>query len=233
MDPLDTAPSKSSTDNSLSDIFSDSPPPSPRSTRLQRPTDPSDIPRLRSVHVTNGYRDGISVAKDHAVQPGFDEAYPLGAILGLRVGYILGVLEGLCGAYGSTNRPHSVTGRDHGEEVEGKDSERTRLGTLLGKAREELKIEKLFGIEYWGSGGLWAYEVHGKDDSLEEDLTFWEVADQHPVMQKWLDRVRDEVRKAGIESAEEGFSGVGTAGEGSKPANPIDQSQIVERSNKV
>ncbi|KAL8985824.1 MAG: hypothetical protein Q9177_004326 [Variospora cf. flavescens] len=87
------SPQFASTPEPLSDIFSDSPPASPTS---KQPSEPSDIPRLRSTHATNGYRDGISASKDQALQPGFDEAYPLGAILGLRVGYVLGVLEGLC-----------------------------------------------------------------------------------------------------------------------------------------
>ena len=57
--------------------------------------DISDIPRLRSIHITSGYRDGIATGKMQSVQAGFDEGYSLGAVLGLKAGWILGVLEGL------------------------------------------------------------------------------------------------------------------------------------------
>ena len=59
---------------------------------------PSDIPRLESVHVTAGYRDGIAVAREKTVQGGFDEGWILGAALGLRAGYVLGVMEGILSA---------------------------------------------------------------------------------------------------------------------------------------
>ena len=57
--------------------------------------DISDTPRLRSIHVTAGYRDGIADGKTRSVQAGFDEGYSLGAVMGLNVGWILGTLKGL------------------------------------------------------------------------------------------------------------------------------------------
>ncbi|KAL9027871.1 MAG: hypothetical protein Q9196_003672 [Gyalolechia fulgens] len=184
--------------NSLSDIFSDSPPASPSST-TPYPAEPSDVPRLRSTHVTNGYREGIASSKDQALQPGFDEAYPLGAILGLRVGYILGILEGLCASYGRWKPESRWIRRDGEKGVESENSEGERALDLMIQAKTELKMENLFSKEYWGSDGMCAYEVSGE----QGDVTFWEVADQHPVVQKWLTRVRDETRKAGIQNAEE------------------------------
>lgn len=196
--------------NNLSDIFSDSPPASPSSTTPQHSSEPSDIPRLRRIHVTNGYREGISWSKDQALQPGFDEAYPLGAILGLRVGYLLGMLEGLCSAHRS-GKPQANGDDEKAEErMDGMRAEGSRIRELWSQAREELRIENLFGKEYWGSSGMWAYQVEAK----EEDTTFWEVADQHPLVRKWLGTVRDEVRKAGIRNAEEGFVGIGETGGG-------------------
>ena len=197
--PPSSPPSASPPNNNLSDVFSDSPPTSPSTTINTHPTDPSDIPRLRAIHSTDGYREGISYAKQQAAQPGFDEAYPLGAILGLRVGYILGVLEGLSNA--------CKTRREQKSGVEGVQ----RFEDMLMQAREELKIEKLCGQEYWKSDGIWAYEVHGK--AGDQNITFWDVVDQHPLVRKWLGKVRDEARKLGIENAGEGFSGVGE-GEG-------------------
>ncbi|KAI4137586.1 MAG: hypothetical protein L6R39_007196 [Caloplaca ligustica] len=90
--------------------------------------------------------------------------------------------------------------REDKKHVEGK-----RFMDLLLQAREELKVEKLFGKEYWGSDGMWAYEI----DQKEEEATFWQIADQHPLLRNWLGRVRDEVRKAGIMNAEDGFVRIG------------------------
>ncbi|KAL8630757.1 hypothetical protein Q9189_003517 [Teloschistes chrysophthalmus] len=205
MDSVYTAPPNSPPENSnsISDVFSDSPSPSPKSTTAPHTTDPSDIPRLRSIHVTNGYREGITTAKEQALQPAFDEAYPLGAFLGLRAGYILGILEGLCSAYGSASRQYDAADGEAEEVDKAKEEEEGRLKALLGQAREELRIEHLFGKEFWGSDGLWAYDVQGSDD----DITFREVADQHPVVRKWLARAMDEVRKTGIKGAVESLSG--------------------------
>ncbi|KAL8880201.1 MAG: hypothetical protein Q9205_002344 [Flavoplaca limonia] len=210
--PPSSPPSASPPNNNLSDVFSDSPPTSPSTTANNHPADPSDIPRLRAIHSTEGYREGISYAKQQAAQLGFDEAYPLGAILGLRVGYILGVLEGLRNAWGIKREQKSS------EEGVGVVREYDqRYGDMLMQAREELKIEKLCGQEYWKSDGIWAYEVHGK--AGDQNITFWDVADQHPIVRKWLGKVRDEARKLGIGNAEEGFSGVGEGEGGARLEN--------------
>ncbi|KAL8873834.1 MAG: hypothetical protein Q9174_000763 [Haloplaca sp. 1 TL-2023] len=202
-----TSISSDSFQNSFSDVFSDSPPPSPSTTTQHHIADPSDIPRLRSIHVTAGYRDGIASAKDEAVQHGFDEAYPLGAIMGMRAGYILGVLEGLC-HLGSSRDPQSHVASER--ESQGDASiaiDNRRLRGFLIQAKEELMVSNLFGKDYWKSDGLWEYQVEGR----EEDVTFWEVADQHPVIRKWLGTIRDEVQKAGLQGLEEGFPKAGLA----------------------
>lgn len=55
----------------------------------------SELPLLQRTHLKSGYRDGISQGRQDAVQPGFDEAYPTGAGIGLRIGRIIGILEAL------------------------------------------------------------------------------------------------------------------------------------------
>lgn len=175
--PPSTPPSSSSpaqaanTNNDLSDIFSDSPPSTPTQTGI-----PSDIPRLRSTHATAGYRAGISSSKTRSLQPGFDEGYSLGAVIGLRVGYVLGALEGLWCAYDTECK------------------EKARLKELLRKGREELMIEKVFGKEYWDKDGVWTYEATSEGD----ECTLQEVAEQHPVVRTWIEKVREEIGKAGI-----------------------------------
>ncbi|KAL8903589.1 MAG: hypothetical protein Q9171_007352 [Xanthocarpia ochracea] len=219
--PPSSLPSMTPPTNSLSDIFSDSPPASPSTTTNNHPTEPSDIPRLRGIHSTEGYREGVSDAKHQAAQPGFDEAYPLGAILGLRVGYILGLLEALCIADGvrKAQKPN-----EEGRGITKGDGQ--RFQRLLVQAKEELNIQKLCGEEYWRSDGIWAYEVQGK--AGEEDVTFWEVVDQHPAIRKWLEKVRDEMRNLGIENAEEGFSGVGVGEGGVRLENLVETMSVIE-----
>ncbi|MCJ1228568.1 Essential protein Yae1, N terminal [Toensbergia leucococca] len=155
----------------LSDIFYDSPPPSPShsSTTSLQLHEPSDVPRLRTTHTTAGYRDGIAASKAQSIQSGFDEGYSLGAILGLRVGYVLGALEGLCAAQ------HAL-------------DDKKRLLELLTDAKEGLKLEKVFGRELWSEDGVWAYQVKSK----EEEVTFREVVDAHPILRTWIQKVREE-----------------------------------------
>lgn len=176
--------------HTLSDIFSDSPPSSlPHTSNPSLQTQiPSDIPRLRTTHTTAGYRDGVSSSKTLALQPGFDEGYPLGAVLGLRVGWVLGVLEGLCGALRLPTERSSAAGSEEGWE---------RLQRLLGEAREALKMEKVFGREWWGEDGVWTYAIGEKEQ--EGEVTFEEVADKHPLVREWVGRVKEEMRRLGVE----------------------------------
>ena len=176
--PPSTPPSPSSppqviANNTLSDIFSDSPPSAPTQTCI-----PSDVPRLRSTHVTAGYRAGISTSKTQSLQPGFDEGYSLGAVFGLRVGYILGALEGLWKSY-------------HPQ-----DERKDRIKSSFKEAQEQLRIEAIFAKEFWDQEGIWTYEVTANGD----EATFQEVAEQHPVVWKWDAKVTEEVKKAGVKT---------------------------------
>lgn len=174
---LDTEPHPPEYTDPLDDVFSDSRPASPSPTGLAtlQSQEPSDIPRLRTTHTTAGYREGIAASKTQSLQPGFDEGYSLGAVLGLRVGYIIGVLEALHVALSAT--------------------EKQRIGKILKEARDELSVEKVFARGVWGEDGVWAYEVAGK----EEEVTFEEVADAHPVLKSWTIRIKEEMDRFGID----------------------------------
>ncbi|EKG11641.1 Essential protein Yae1 [Macrophomina phaseolina MS6] len=142
--------------------------------------DVSDIPRLRSTHVTAGYRDGISESKAGHVQQGFDEGFPLGAVLGIKAGWVLGTLEGVAVAL----RAVALRKGKSDERKEAADAfERARK--LLVMARKELDIVSLFGQQYFDDEGIWKYEVNGQ----EGDITFEQVAAQHPLLSKWLSAV--------------------------------------------
>ena len=140
---------------------------------------PSDIPRLRSLHVTNGYREGIAVSKEKHMQEGFDEGYTLGAELGLKAGWCLGALEGIWRALPATSAVGAVEPSRESEDVS-----REGMRKLLLEAEEELKVESLFGREYFGEDGIWLYEIPGQQKDIEE-VTFEKIADAHPLVCKW------------------------------------------------
>ncbi|KAI5243391.1 essential protein-like protein Yae1 [Aureobasidium subglaciale] len=142
----------------------------------------SDIPRLRSTHVTSGYRDGISVSKASHVQSGFDEGFSLGAVIGQKAGFLLGVLEGLVRAIQSS----SAVPAEVKEEVVAR----------FVAARRELGLQSLFGREWFGEDGIWTFGVEGVE---EEDVTFRDVADAHPVVGKWVAEIEGLKKKFGFE----------------------------------
>lgn len=49
---------------------------------------------LQRAHVTQGYLDGLVQAQEAGLQKGFDDGFPQGAALGIRVGQILASLHG-------------------------------------------------------------------------------------------------------------------------------------------
>ncbi|MCJ1359598.1 MAG: Essential protein Yae1, N terminal [Icmadophila ericetorum] len=176
--------------------------------------EPSDIPRLQSQHSTAGYRDGVSVSKSKHLQVGFDEGYSLGAVMGLRVGEMVGILEGVAGGLrGGTN-----TWWEEKEDID-------EVKALLKMAREKLALEKVFGREFWGEDGIWRYTVVPEEKApegskaqnkqegdgggeekespkgeVEEEVTFKDVVDQHPLIKSWTERIEVVARKWGLEA---------------------------------
>jgi hypothetical protein len=156
------------------------------------PADHSDIPRLRSTHVTNGYREGIAASKEKHMQEGFDEGYNLGAEVGLKAGWRLGALEGIWRALPS-NTPSAKS-----EATEGNCITREEVRNMLDRAEEELKLESLFGKEHFGEDGIWLYEVPGQN-TTDEEVTFEQIADAHPVLQVWRKQVLHLAKDVGLE----------------------------------
>jgi len=144
--------------------------------------EPSDIPRLKEKHETEGYRDGVTKGKAESVQKGFDEGYSLGAMLGLRIGKILGLVEGIYGAL-------KGTGGEYNLEVE-------RVEKLVSEAKEDLGTRSVFGTDWWGEDGVWKFEVPGEQDGKE--VLFPDVAAAHPLVIKWERFVEDEVKRWGL-----------------------------------
>lgn len=173
----------------LDDVFGSAPPSPahesvesrPDEATITRPSalDPSDIPRLRSTHVTSGYREGIAVSKERHIQEGFDEGYCLGAELGMKAGWCLGALEGMW--YALLRDAPSVEGENADEVSDG--LSRAEIGAVRTTAAKELEVSYLCGRQYFGEDGIWLYDVPRSDS--EEDPTLEQVAVAHPVLREW------------------------------------------------
>lgn len=162
----------------LDDVFG-SAPPSPTSINIRLApsnSEPSDVPRLKEKHETEGYRDGVTKGKSESVQAGFDEGYALGAVLGLRIGKILGLLDGISG----------------GLKNPGMEDERLRVEKLCGEAKQELSTQSVFSKEYWGEDGIWTFDVPAGEGG---EVLFPDVAMAHPLVAKWEGVVEGEVRR--------------------------------------
>ncbi|KAF7845906.1 hypothetical protein BT93_L0117 [Corymbia citriodora subsp. variegata] len=86
------------------DIWDNSPSPTLRTTSSEII---SDLPAIRRQHMTDGYREGLAIGKARVMQTGFDSGYPLGLSYALRIGKLLGVLEGVIGCKGVVEREMS------------------------------------------------------------------------------------------------------------------------------
>jgi hypothetical protein len=139
----------------------------------------SDAPALRRLHNTSGYREGVSVSKEKFIQDGFDEGYALGACIGQKAGYTLGVLEGIVTAL----KLKAASSKEWGE-----------ARSMLEGARNDLKIEMLLGTEWVDDEGIWKWDVPGSQDGSEE-VTFMEVANSHPTIKSWTDKIERIARE--------------------------------------
>lgn len=98
--------------------------------------------------------------------------------MGQRVGYILGFFQGC---------ETALRGHDKMMWQEAKG--------LLDAAQAELAIQEVLGKSWVDEEGVWKWEVHGE----EEEVTFREVADQHPVLRSWMKKVEDVAEKWNID----------------------------------
>lgn len=85
----------------------------------------SDLPTIKRQHMTDGYREGLSIGKAKVMQTGFDAGYPLGVAIALRAGKVLGYMEGVLEA------------KDMSEES------KVAVKKILNRAKDELAITSL------------------------------------------------------------------------------------------
>ncbi|KAF1838761.1 hypothetical protein BDW02DRAFT_488219 [Decorospora gaudefroyi] len=166
-------------ENALDDIYGSAPSsPTLLATAPRNHEILSDLPSRQRALDTDAYREGLANSKGQYVQEGFDEGYSLGANLGLRAGYILGILHGFVSAW----KGHDASAY---KEVQG-------VYETAGKA---LAIEELLGRQWVDEEGIWKWAVVGKDG----DATFREVADQHPVVKRWLGVVEELAQRWSVD----------------------------------
>lgn len=153
-------------------------------------------------------------------------------MLGLRVGYIVGVFEAL--------RYYQHDGDDgQGEERERGDE---RGEKIWREAERALRMDQIFGETFFDRDGVWKFDLGGRqgrgehqerrdhggdgvsaDEKKEreekgeekgeetgeekgeekeegrESITFFDVADAHPLITEWMQKAKDELKRCGVE----------------------------------
>jgi hypothetical protein len=123
----------------------------------------SDLPLRKRQQMTDGYREGLSIGKARVMQNGFDQGYPIGVQIGLRVGPIMGVLE----AYLASKSTDAVLGmREMVKTTYATAVEALSIAELLKNSNEEKLMEAttipasaLATIEYWEAKGVYLWII--------------------------------------------------------------------------
>ncbi|SMY29852.1 unnamed protein product [Zymoseptoria tritici ST99CH_1A5] len=160
---------------------------------LHSTSEHSDIPRLRRIHVTNGYREGLAASKESHVQAGFDEGFSLGGEIGTVVGWCFGVLEGVLAALVRSARESGGSVGSAGRAAV-EDAEK-----MLEQAKKDMKLEEVLGSKWIGEDGIWLFDVPGQDEEEELSVTFKDVAAAHPVLKMWKVKVLRLAHRHGVE----------------------------------
>ena len=170
---------------------------------MPRSIEGSEQPLLARIHYTNGYRAGISAGKDdpEIAQKGFDDGFPLGAKLAMRVGYLLEMVREVLGPQQTTTRNtiQDATNAD-GTEDQTKRAGSAAVGTAnqdsLTQAEIELDLANLIQ-EMEGAGMLSsdASRDGNGDGAVAASLSLQACApsfvDRLPSVMKWTRIVED------------------------------------------
>ncbi len=134
----------------------------------------SDIPQLRRTHVTNGYREGLSAAKETSLQTGFDVGFPIGAAAGMKAGWIIGVLQGL--------------------ERSGRPEDKEKVQKVLKLAREGLSLEDIVEV-------INAEDDAGEIDHTKEDkLVMEDVRVREDLLETWQGKTQQMLDQIAIKA---------------------------------
>ena len=121
--------------------------------------------------------------------------------MGLRIGQILGVLEGLSKAVETALGRAKASNRDkdaeESVEIVALAQEASTLSVLSNRAATELSVGNIFGRDYWSADGTWSYEVD--TSTREEDgPVFTDVVSGHPLVKGWESQVSTLMERFGI-----------------------------------
>ncbi|KAK7207545.1 hypothetical protein BZA70DRAFT_286900 [Myxozyma melibiosi] len=199
--PASSPPSHASLTDDDDDLAYDGLDASPDSTIRPSTFVSPDIQRLRRDHSQQGYLEGVTSGKPSSVQKGFDDGYPLGSEIGLCVGRIIGILQGLRGFVSS----QAASGTSKST-----DNELAKVERVERHLRAELMdLPVLFGDKYWAvnkaTGEVLPRWISGSNGlSIERDENaYFEavremverdpgvVARSHPLVQSWILRIEE------------------------------------------
>lgn len=82
-----------------------------------------------------------------------------------------------------------------GRRETSREGENEGMRKILNEARRELVLEEVFKKECWGENGVWRFDVEPPEGG---EITFPVVADEHPLLKRWLKRLREEMNRVGI-----------------------------------
>jgi len=129
---------------------------------------------LRRTHVTNGYREGLSAAKETSLQTGFDVGFPIGAAAGMKAGWIIGVLQGL--------------------ERSGRPEDKEKVQKVLKLAREGLSLEDIVEV-------INAEDDAGEIDHTKEDkLVMEDVRVKEDLLETWQGKTQQMLDQIAIKA---------------------------------
>ena len=146
----------------------------------------SDLPSVKRQHMTDGYREGLSTSKAQVMQNGFDEGYPIGLQIAMRVGPILGVLEAYLACKSIDTHPGT----------------RERVQSAYKNALHALEITQL--LQTTDEESLLAMKTIPK--SAEDILSYWEgmvtsVYELRQVTMKMYDEQNPNALRETVEDA--------------------------------
>lgn len=76
---------------------------------------------------------------------------------------------------------------------------------LLEKAKRELVFDGVFSEEYFAPGGVWLYALVEQEQGEEGEVTLDRVVEMHPIVKRWVGKVRELASGVGVDVEELGL----------------------------
>lgn len=116
-----------------------------------------------------------------------------------------------------------------GDERQGEEGERGegRGEKMWREAKKMLRMDRIFGEDFFDGDGVWKFTLAGrqgrgehqerqdhdgdgvsagdrnagkeKEEGGRELITFFNVADSHPLIKEWMQKAKDEMKRCGVE----------------------------------